>query len=135
MIVQTFWSRYKVIITGALMAVFTALAPLLMSKNYDTKMLIVVAVIGLATFIGKEARGKNWTMGGQVSAALIALSAQLEGDLDWTRLVVACVVAFFSVPLSPIKLSTYESSAPILEAKEEAKEIKQVRDAEANLKK
>lgn len=133
---QTFWSRYKVLITGGLMALFTALAPLLVnpSKEWDYKALIVAGCIGLASWLGREARGKSWTMGGQIAAALMAFSSSYEGQFDVPRIVIAVAMAFFSVPLSPIKLSTYESATPIIEAKEEAKEIKVERDIAAKIK-
>jgi hypothetical protein len=128
--IQTFWDKYKVIISGAVMALFTAISPLITEPKdqWDYRSIAVAAIIAVATFLGQEARGKNWTILGQVAAAMIAIGSGIEGNLDIVRIIVAAFISFISVPIPPIKLSTYEKSSPILEAKEEAVEIKKLQN-------
>lgn len=129
---QTFWSRYKVIIMGAFTATFTALAPVLLlpSRTWDTKALIVAGCLALGGYLAREARGKNWTIVGQVAAGIIAFSAAYEGDFDLPRMMIAIAVAVFAIPIPPVKLSTYEHATPIVKAKAEAEVIKDARNKE-----
>ncbi len=120
--VQTFWSKYKVLISGAVTATFTALAPMLLtpSHEWNSKALIVAGCLAMGAFLSQEARGKNWTILGQVAAGVIAFSSAYEGDFDVPRMVMAIAIAAFAIPLPPVKLSSYEHSEPIVEAKREA---------------
>lgn len=127
--VQGFWSKYKVIIFGTLSAIFTAFAPVMLtpSHEWDIKALFVAAVIAAATYVGQEARGKNWTVVGQIAAAAIAMAGAYQQDFDLVRVVLAAALSLFSIPLPPVKLSTYEHSEPIVQAKVQAEQIKEVR--------
>lgn len=135
---QTFWSRYKVLIGGIFSAIVAAVAPIifLAGGKYDYKALIITAIIAGATFLGKEARGKNWTIVGQfVSAGLAIVSLWEKGTIDPLLIIGAIAASFFSIPISPIKLSTYESAPVIERAKDQAAEIKAQRDLAAEQKK
>jgi len=79
------------------------------------------------TDYGREARGKNWTIGGQIAAAAMALALAYQDNYDAFKIILTVMSAFGSVPISPVKLSTYEHAAPIVEAKKEAEIIKEKR--------
>lgn len=120
---QTFLQKNKVILTGLLMAVLTALAPVIMgdtSKGYDYKLIIIAVAMAAAGYFGNDKRGQAWSMGGTVSSALLAFSSSYEQNLDWPKVIFSVVFALLGIAIPPPKLETYEKSAPIVEAKAEA---------------
>lgn len=130
--VQSFWSKYKVIISGLAVAVFTAIAPLVTGRSHewDIKAIIVAICVAASAFFAKEARGKNWTIIGQLFAGAGVYASTYEGEFDVFRLIACLAVAALAIPLSPVKPSTYESAPTIVQAKEEAKEITAIRKAD-----
>jgi hypothetical protein len=126
----TFWQKNKVFITGIITAVLTALAPLvLQSQIVEWKAAVIAVAIAVGGYVGNEARGKGWTMGTQISAAILALSTGLNQDLTLFQLGFFILLSFIGIPIPPTKPDSYETSPTIQQAHAEADAIKTVEKA------
>lgn len=122
----SFWSKYKVFISGLIGAIIMGLIPILQpgTSSAVTIVMIVMAVItAAAAYLSKSLRGKAQSITGIIFSVVVIVVPVLfaHGKLDWQNLffiVLSQVGAqFFGYSAAPFKPSTYEHNETIVEAK------------------
>lgn len=122
----SFWSKYKVFISGLVGAVIMALIPVFQPNTSETVtiIMIVMAVItAVGSYLSKNLRGKAQSITGIIFSVIAIVVPVLftHGNLDWQNLFFIVLsqvgVQFFGYSASPFKPSTYEHNEVIVEAK------------------
>lgn len=121
---QTFWQKYQVLITGAVMSIVVALQQFLGTPAVDWKVVGFAALIAIGSWAGNNLRGKGVSVAGLIGAAGYAVSVTaINGAINISQLILAFIVAAGSLVAPPPKNESYEQSATIVKAKDEAKAI------------
>jgi hypothetical protein len=128
---QTFWQKNQVFISGCVSAITLTLQQFLIKPEaaIDWKVIGLAALIAVASYLGNEFRGKGITVAGFIGVAATAITTvQTTGAFTWNQFGFACLVGFLAMISPPAKPASYEQSATIQQAKEEAAVIKNVND-------
>lgn len=128
---QTFWQKNQVFLTGIASALTLALTQFISKPEgeIDWKVIGIAALIGIASYVGNEWRGKGVTVTGFIGVvAYTFYSVYATGTFSWNQFILSCVIGFLALVAPPPKPATYEQSPTIQQAKDEAATIKQVQD-------
>ena len=129
--VQTFWQKNQVFISGIAGALVLALQQFVMRPEAatDWKAIGLAALLAIAGYVGNEFRGKGVSIAGFIGIVATTFGTiQSTGSFTWSQFGFACVVGFLAVVAAPPKPASYEQSPTIQQAKTEAADIKAVND-------
>lgn len=124
-IIQTWWSKNRVLVSAVAGAVVLVLQQFITQKEIDYKALGLALLMAIAGVLGKELRGKNVTIAtfiGITSAAFVAVNQ--TGNFTWMQFILTVTIGFLGLVASPAKSDAYEKTGIIEDAKKEAAEIK-----------
>jgi len=122
----TFWQKNNVIIGGLVLAIMTALSPIILGEDtYDWRIIIVAVAQAASAYFGNDKRGKGWTHAGIATATLAAFSTGLANNLDWFKIIFMIASAGAGVAIPNAKPQAYEESGVIQSAKAQAEVIKE----------
>lgn len=125
---QTFIERNKVFLIGLAASLAVILQQFLATPEVNWRAVGIAAGIGILSYVANEWRGQGITILGVISTlAGTFVSIHNTGNFSWNQFLLAAGVALLSAVAPPPKLKEYENSAPIVEAKKEAVEIKELK--------
>lgn len=122
---MNFWDKNKVLILGLLMAIATALAPIIDNKTLSWQVIIVSLGVAITSFLSKNLRGQWITILGSVGAALATILPAITAGtpIGWGTTILALAIQILGAVSPAGKSLAYEAAPEIVKAKQEAKAI------------
>lgn len=122
---MNFWDKNKVLIIGLLMAIATALAPIIDNKALSWQVIAVSVGIAITAYLSKNLRGQWITILGSFGAALTAILPALTSGspIGWGSTILALMIQILGAVSPAGKSLAYEAAPEIVKAKQEAKAI------------
>lgn len=125
---ENFLQRNKVFLLGLAASLTVILQQFLATPEVNWRAVGIATGIGILSYVANEWRGQGITILGVVSTlAGTFVSIHNTGNFTWNQFLLAAGVAILAATAPPPKLKEYENSAPIVEAKKEAVEIKELK--------
>lgn len=119
---KQFLQKNQVFLSGILSAIAVSLQQFLGKPSIDYKILGLALAIGVGGYLGNQLRGKGISVAGLlgIGGTTIATIAQ-TGTITWAQFGISFVAGLLTLVAPPPKSESYEQSATIVTAKEEAK--------------
>lgn len=125
---QNFLEKNKVFLLGLAAAITVVLQQFLGTPEINWRAVGFAAGIAVLSFVANQWRGQGVTALGIIGTlAGTFVSIHNTGNFSWNQFILSAAVAILAATAPPPKLLEYEKSAPIVEAKKEAVEIKELK--------
>lgn len=129
---QKLLDKNKVFLLGLAGAITVVLQQFLGQPEVDWKVVGYAGFMAALSYIANAWRGQGTSILGIVGTlAGTFVAIQTTGTFTWNQFIISSVAAILAAVAPPPKLKEYEETAPIVEAKKEAEEIKIVKAEEA----
>lgn len=125
---QNFLEKNKVFLLGLAAAITVVLQQFLGTPDINWKAVGFAAGIAALSYVANQWRGQGVTILGVIGTlAGTFVSIHNTGNFSWNQFILSAAVAILAATAPPPKLLEYEKSSPIVEAKKEAVEIKELK--------
>ena len=120
--IVAFFEANKVFITGLLASITMVLQQFLMEPSVDWKAVGLAAGVAVLSYIANQWRGQGVTILCIIGTlAYVFVQNFASGvPLEWSKIILAAIIALSFAFAPPPKSVNYEKSAVIVEAKEQA---------------
>ena len=121
---NTFFEKNKVFLLGLLASIGVALNSFIGKPEIEWKPLAFAIFTAILSYMANNLRGQWVTIAGVVATLFSTyMTMEQTGTVSWQQLAMQAVVALIAVVAPPPKVSGYEKSSTIQEAKVEGEQI------------
>ena len=121
--IKDFITKNWVFISGLLAAIAVVLQQFLTQTTIEIIPVLIAVGIAILSYIANEWRGKGVTVLGIIGTlayVFVQVFTGSGGKIDWKQLILLFLLAIITAVCPPPKPNTYEKSAVITEAKDQA---------------